>query len=209
MTTAEHYELLQRMPPHRVPRCPNCRLILPCRQDGAFGPCDARELTSESMNNLFALVRAVFEDGGKVSDKRLASERELYAKKVGRPVRAYGVKTPVEYTGPVGKPGVFCKRKHEQTVENLYAGVRNGKLRQWCRPCQLERYAEKDKTRRDQTVKNQANRTSRNDQNQAAIGGVGTPEPIHHTESCEPNRIYGGVERTGPGCQVQVVNSGG
>ncbi len=131
MTKREQYDVLGRTPPHRIPRCTTCHLVLPCRNDGSMGPCDARDVSHDSHAQVCDLLRAIFAEPANDTDvpERDDSERRerlRLARAASNSVRQ-----------------ARCKAGHEQTPGNVYEGLRNGKLRVWCRVCQVEQYRRK------------------------------------------------------------------
>lgn len=68
MSQRLRYKALEAAQPHRVPRCKTCHLVLPCRNDGRFGPCDAREVTNGSHAAICALIAAIREGEARESD---------------------------------------------------------------------------------------------------------------------------------------------
>ncbi len=149
MSLKEQYDTLDRLAataPHRVPRCPKCRLVLPCRIDGRYGECDAREVTNESYNRTCDLIRAIMS----VSEEEAAKEA---AKEVttGRSWRRTAEKdtalarAKADYLARAEKAGrkiqTHCKNGHEQTGDNVYECLRGGWYRTLCAPCLKARYA--------------------------------------------------------------------
>jgi hypothetical protein len=135
VTKRNLYDQLDRLPAHRVPRCTSCRLVLPCRNDGTYGPCDARDVSHESHAGVCELLRAVF--AAPASD--VADEPE----DDDRNDRLAAARTASNTTRPAR-----CKAGHEQSAENIYEGLRNGKYRAWCRVCQTEQYRRKQDEKR-------------------------------------------------------------
>lgn len=51
-------------------RCGKCYLILPCRNDGQAGPCDARENTQDALLGIAEMFRLMFHPPGKTHCRR-------------------------------------------------------------------------------------------------------------------------------------------
>lgn len=198
MTNREQYDLYERTPRHRIPRCPNCNLILPCRNDGAYGPCDAREVTTESYDNNCALIRAIFGLNLRQTDRDEAEETRV-AKRKARAAAVYAAK--IASKGRTYGPGkTHCRRGHAQNETTVYEGLRGNVLRTWCKICQLENYARKNEARRDQTRQNQNKRT---------VTSAGETESARCTEPSGAVGVSGRSDRAGRTVQGETTAVGG